>query len=452
MQPTPPDTKNEIGGPDLLAAMCGQDFKPQPWFYKTNSDELVGEKDFLIYRSALSNDEKEILEYIVLREAKCTIPNNSYLALEKVGKRKKLGFIFYKCLLPEFVVRESETLDWLFINSKVGDITIETDCQVGNIVFSANSNAGKFSLTDSCVVQDIRILLESDVKDISFDNQCRSGEIVISLDSRVETIYLSQNTEVKSIGLDGDSKCGSIEMESGKIDEIHIWGNCKIGRIDISGGCQCNGIYARGSQIGQISISEEAKLDFIGYWESTGTFIHIYEGVQCESLEITENSQVGQLKIRGGQVKDITIEDNYCTVLLLKAAVSIIRMHNCHVHELKWQAGSRGELYVTDSFINHLDLSNTVLTREAVLSFTDCSIHIIQLQNLLALGLLLFRNTRVLENLFEWQPEGNRTEQDELRANENHYRVEQLGFDEHYASLEKLKKLFPDRPDRKSVV
>src|SRR5687767_6427516 len=113
MQPKPPETKYEISAKELLTAMNGGAFNARPWFYTATRRAIEQDGEIAMYGSWLPDDEE--LEYIVLKEAKCELPQNDRLLLEKIGGGNKMGFLFYKSILPEFIVRESATLDWLFI-------------------------------------------------------------------------------------------------------------------------------------------------------------------------------------------------------------------------------------------------------------------------------------------------------------------------------------------------
>lgn len=443
MQSNPPETKYEISFNELHAAMSAGSFKARSWFYKATRNEIFQDKELRSYIGWLDNDEE--LEYVVLKEAKCVFAEPTYLVLDKIGDGfKRRGFIFYNSVLPDILVRESLTLDWLLIHTRIQDIKIESNSRIGDINIRENSQAGSITISGDCKAGHIRIEKNSKAGDISIYSKSRCGDIDIHEYTQVEAIYFDDDSQAGTIRIKNYSKCAAFNVRESKIGTLWVEENSEIIYIGVYAS-QCESIFVvKKGQVGPMVIGD-SKISHVHFYQGKGLSIGIAEGVECEGIEIAGNSLVGRVQIRGGHVKEVVIENNYCAIFLLNAHVPIMRVLKCHIQELKWQAGTRAELYITDSLINHLNLNNTALSKEAVLSIADCSIYIIQLQDLIILGLLILRNVRGLKESFLWQPGAKRIV--EGVADDYFYHdIDQGVYKEHQDDTKKLEETFRKRP------
>lgn len=438
MQPIPPETKHEVSATELFAAISGRKFQAYSWFRKVTKQELFRDDDLLGYIGGL--DDNEDMEYIALKEVKCELPTYESLFLHKISESTpKLGLIFYKSVLPGILVKETRMHDWLLINTHIRSLTIALNSRIGNLHIRENSQMGSVFISGASVTQGITIEDNSQVSNIYVYSKSQCGDLDISGNSQTESLNFEEDSQIGNILIKQNSKCAGIHIRGSKVETIQVKENSEALSIGILGGSQCEGVIVEKGQVGPLVIGD-TKISHIHFNEGKALDVGITEGVQCESLLILGSSLVGSVQIRGAYVKEAFIENNHCNLHLLNATVPIMRVHKCHIQELKWQAGTKAELYITDTPINYLNLSNTALSKESVLSITDCAIHIVRLQGLTVLGLLIIRNVSALKELFLLQP-GTR------QANPEFYHdIDQGVYEEHDADVERLKTTFKERP------
>lgn len=358
----PPKTKYEITVEEFLKAARGEPFNETEWFYKKKEKEIKEEKELGGYYYYLNNEQ----EYIVLKRTRCILSKDeNFLYLLKIGNPSyKPAFIFLGCILPDIFLNNSLTDVWLFIHTYVqGYIRIGNNSQSGYIVIDNNSQSGDIAINNNSQSGDIRID-NSQCKSIHIDDNSQSGNINIGNNSRSGDIWILNSSQSRGLWIHNNSQSG----------EIWINNNSQSGDIWIH----------NNSQSGDIAIENNS---------------------QCKNISIRNNGQSGDIDIQDSKATKINISNNFCNVLLHNATIPIMQVSNCNLHHLTWQAGSKGELYIDNCSINHLNLYKTALLKDAVISIINSKIYIAQLQELLVQGQLILRNIELMKNPFEWTPE-----------------------------------------------
>jgi hypothetical protein len=193
---------------------------------------------------------------------------------------------------------------------------------------------------------------ESKIRHISFSQNCHSRQGITISNSQCESIVLSDYCRSRDIGVENRSVIANISMASS-------------------------------SQCDKIAIRQESK---------------------CEYIIIGANCNCYNMQVNNSRVNEMHLMSNTGSLFLDNAYIPLMRLNDCFLHEFAWKAGARGEMYIEGGAINHLKLHKTALLRDAVLSLSNVQVYIVQLQELLVQGQLVFRNIRCAAEPFSWQP------------------------------------------------
>ena len=82
------------------------------------------------------------------------------------------------------------------------------------------------------------------------------------------------------------------------------------------------------------------KNTITGGWQLFNSFIN-------GSISISENSQTGNINISNSSCVSLSVSDNYASLNLFNAAISLMKFSNCCIPDLSWQTGTRAELYIS---------------------------------------------------------------------------------------------------------
>lgn len=400
-EPLPPETKYTVMVEEFLKAATGNPFHETEWFYKSTG-RIIKEKEEL-------NDIKHIRdknEYIVVK--KSLVPGQRVsLQLQKIRDvLNKPSFIFIDSILPSVILDESLVGTWLFLRTHIqGWIQIENNSESGSIYISDNSKCDNIYVSKNSKVNGIIVLGNSKIEDIAIYGNSTSG-----------IIKVEDNSECGDISILDESKCNSINIDNSKGKDLTINSSqCK--RIIIMKYGSCEGIIVSENRLAtSIKISNDSNCESIIIDNnskcrnlildktSQSTIIWINNNSYVSEIKIDNNSQCGDIRIHDSQVSRMEVCQNFCSVLLHNATVPLMLFSDCHLHQLSWKAGTKGELYIDNSFINHLNLFKTALLKDAVVSIINSKLYIAQLQELLIQGQLILRNIDSIENPFEWNP------------------------------------------------
>lgn len=374
----PPETKYAITADEFLKAANGEPFQATNWFYRKTGKELT----YGGYAAELGwiHLQKDI-EYLVLREATCHLPINSEgIYLENLNKSaEKLCFLFYKSVLPTIYLTRSNTGHWIFIQS---------DLVAGNLIIE-NSEVGEVTIRDDCEISYVVLRNGSKCPQINVV-QSRGREIIIE-DSVVGKTSFHLTFEY-DLSINNNSRVDETSITYSIPGSIHIAGASELSVLNIENSMTKYIKLRNKSQIGEIRIEQSSTEN-----------IMIEDNSQCKRFEIGKSCKSGSIAIINSHVGQVRFNENYCRLYLSGATASMIHLINCHLYELAWQGGTRGDLYFQGGHIRHFQMDKTILLKDATVSLINAEIDIIQLQELAIEGQLVFRNIKRCTTEIDWQ-------------------------------------------------
>jgi hypothetical protein len=484
---TPPETKYEVHIDELMKAIKGEPFEQGNGLWRMKGKEID--------RKELFGDDNiyfsETQKYIVLTQAIVTNADAIELITDS-PTNYDIGFIFHKSILPGIRLRNTQTTDWYYHNSRSTYISLDCNCQAGDmricnnsqagyIIINNNSQAGHIIINNNSQAEKIRIDQDSQSGDIMVDNNSQTGDISIHSKSKTGNIGIENKSQVGTIWIDKDSqaaiirvyqssKSGNIRIENNsiarnigidsnsKVDNIQVSGNSKArhiriennsqaGNVEVFGKSQMGDIWIKShSQVGNINInnshsgdiwinnhshlvdiwvdnnshSGDIRIDKNSHSSDIGIYknshsgdiriednsqsdniwiyknsqsgnIRIYKNKTAFVINITGNSQTGNLDFTDALLSHIRIEQNCFGLSLYNTQFLLMQIAESLITTLDWQAGTKGELYISQSQLLHLQVANTSLLKDSLLSLSDTQLQYGVLQEVLVQGNLLLR-------------------------------------------------------------
>lgn len=448
-----PVTNNVISEDDFIAALEGKDFKQTDYCYKINGRDLLrsplGKKLSWIVdvRTSVEEieeeyeglDEHEYEEVAKFDYETYLVFINAHIDAASISMYDDFGAhcIFYQCILPSLLIEECSAFDLFFIGTHIGPITINRGSCWG-IYLEENSVCDGVSYTNG-KGSGIHVTNKSLCGSIQIHEKSNCDEIRIEDNSQCAGIHLKDRGENEHIGIYDNSECGQIAIDDNctfglitiqgksecrdiyisktcKASQITVFRESKIGSIYIADKCRVNNISVSNSQCGDISLSNNSynanidideksrfsKITISG--RSLSDSISIDRETTGDQITIGYDSNCGLLEISHSRVNEVFLYYNTSSLHLYNAQVPLMRLSNCFLHELLWQAGTRGEIYIVGGTINYLNLYQTAILKDAVLSLINVQLYIVRLQEILVQGQLVLRNLRPATKPFEWQP------------------------------------------------
>jgi hypothetical protein len=396
--PKPPETKYDVKAEDFIKAIKGEPFKAGNGLYKM-AGKLIKSKNFFGKDDFPFDDMQE---YVVLKEARI-IGIDKLALINRAITDYKIGFIFYKSILPGITIENTITGNWYLQNSHMtGNITIDENSQSGDIWVTDSSQSGDLEIQDNSQSGDIFINRSSLIGDIKIDNKskcgyiysfnnCQSGDILISRDSRSNYIWIYIYCESGDISIIDNSQSGNIEFNNNKqsgdikIDKKSGCGDIKIGNkgrnknIWINKNSICREILIEdSSECGEINISNSSRISQIS----------IHDNSKCGDIKIKNNSKCGtsNFDVAGIYLNNgISIEDNSKSGDIKIEASSqsgdIWIAKNSESGEIcvAGKSGS-GEISIDGSRVNSVNIENNYFSfilsnaQVPIMHITDCNL------------------------------------------------------------------------------
>jgi hypothetical protein len=396
-----PETTHKIISDEFIKAVKGEWAPKAEWFFKQFGARIKFPEISLSLRYPQQM-------YIVVRDSEIILPDNIYsLPLINIDYKtsKKVGFVFYNCILPDVDIHKCKFNEWVFVNSVAGDMLFNNG-ELAEIKIE-QSKVGSLGFNDHSECRNIRLRMNSEIDFISFSNNSKCnmielhegsvcGDIDVDSNSRIDKIEITKNSLVGDIAVDGQSKSGHIILgENSTFEKISIKGKSAGGDIIIRDNSAAGGLLIdENSSIEKIEIIERSQCGNVS----------VLSNSQSESIEVDGYSQTGNIEVKNSRVLQLKVSNNYCSVYLYNANVPLMRFVDCCLHELEWSAGTKGELYIDGGKINYLKLFKTALLKDAILSLNNTQIFVVQLQELVVQGQLIFRNIVSAVMPFLWNP------------------------------------------------
>ncbi|MBL7732240.1 MAG: hypothetical protein JNM88_13770 [Chitinophagaceae bacterium] len=365
--PLPPEPAFEVSAADFIKAVKGENIQNRSKLFKATGEELLRRKEFQEYSYRIGLDK----DYVVLYSAKIQDAD----VLEFVNDELtdyNVGIILYKSVVPDVYLEKAKTKGWLLIHSHARYIYITDKSQSGDISIAGSSQSEVISINDKSKAGDIWIAGASQSGFISINRECQSGDISIAGASQSGDIWIAGASQSGDISINDKSKAGDISIDKSQCGNIRI---------------------NRDSQCGDINIESNSLCESIS----------LNNNSQCQDI-IINKSQTGNIRIRESQCTTLVMDSNYAGMELYNASIPQMRITNSYLPAIYWQAGTKGELYISNSKINHLALNHTALLKDALFSVVDSSIYVSEMNKLAVQGQLLFTNTGPLDKPFKWEP------------------------------------------------
>ena len=450
----PPRTEHVISPAEILKAIKGQAFPETNWFYSITREDAKRDPEMdgmYLFSQA----------YLVVKKARV----DGFLEIDGLNLNRPdtpegtLGLIFLDCILADIVIRHSTANELSFRRTLIDDsihivddshceeIRMYDHCKCTAIYVYDRSKCDVIELFDHCLCdliriqsdgeggririsdhsQCIRILLDhASCQDITadrtsiigaFEGGVETGGIEILKRSKTGNVSLSEGSQCREMRVEDSSQTGNVSIDTnstlyrgvtvendGRCGDVSVYKNSVCGSISVvSSRCEgiyighdstSHGIYIHDSKCKAIDISDRGK--------SGGLNIGFNSTVE----KVTVNDgQSGNIDIRNSRVDRIQMNKNVCSLLFENANISSIELNDCLLHQIVWQGGVKGELFITGGCINYLNLYRTFLSRESIFSIVNSQIYIAQIQESLIHGQFILRTVSPVGLPFRWLPE-----------------------------------------------
>ena len=418
---TPPETKYEVYIDELMKAIRGEPFEQGNGLRRMRGNSI--EMNQLLKDAALPLNKERV--YVVLSDAH--LISTDAIVWRNIS-RNDYGIIIYKSILPRIEMSNAKIADLFLWNSQTGDININNqsgirDIRIGNnsklsnISIDNKSTLGGISIDNNSTSGDINIDNNSTSGDISIANNSKSGNIRIVRNSYSGDIKISKNSQSGKISLDDNSQSGKISLnDKSQSSSIVFHNNSQSGYI----------LLGDNSQSGDISIHNNSQSDYIRLGDNSQSgFINISNNSQSGDITISNNSQsgdiwigrnktamaivigtnsqTGNLYFANALLSQVSIRGNHFGLSLYNTAFLLFTITDCLVSTLEWQAGTKGELYINQSRVLQLQVANTSLLKDSLLSLSDTQLQYGVLQEVLIQGNLLLRKVGPPKVPFAWR-------------------------------------------------
>lgn len=399
--PTPPVTKYEIAAEEFLKAARGEAFEETEYFYRTTGYQLKSNQE--IFKIGIEVQQ----EYIIISESRFN-EVNTYLKERANSPIDEPRIIFYNCEISNFYFNNYHSGVWHFANCHVSGIihlknSYFEGCHfyntyVDKIMFKDNSRIFKVSFDHHSDCRTINYEnSEGYLVDISNNSNC---DYFLGSTSRIDRITIEEKSKIRALGLEscnirdtieisGDSAADGILVRKSKLGGVEISNTSVASDLTIGANSSCGKISVKNSRFGKLQVHY-----------SLLAAISLSEKSHCEGIK-AGNSKLSSLEVLNSEVSGIELRDTHSSLHILDASVPLIRLDDSYLHELIWDSGCKGELYMNGGAINFLQLYKTSLSKDSVLSIINTSIFIAQFQELLVSGQLILRNVSVLTEPFK---------------------------------------------------
>lgn len=338
-------------------------------------------------------------EYILIEN----VIINSETVIKVIGAQaftRKRDIIFYNCILPglsftdvkidNVYIIQSIILNVLELDSSIIDRLMICDNTVvtDGVLIDKKSSIRFLGVAIDSATSRISIKNESWVSVLGLLVRSKCGDILIE-GSKCDNIGIRQDSFAKSITVFNKAVTGRFLIaENSAVMEVEVWGESQTGIIDVENKSAVEKFNIKGKSLaGDINIREYSLCGQI----------KVRDNSRMGDIRVRENSYCGKIVVRNSSCVSFRISKNQCSLELYNATVSLMDLTDCIIQELTWQAGTKGELYITRSSINHLNLNHTSVLKDALISISDSQIFVAEMNKLVVLGQIVFTNIHSLE-------------------------------------------------------
>ncbi len=233
--------------------------------------------------------------------------------------------------------------------------------------------------------KDLLIDTKSEISIITIDNI--SVKNITIVDSEVNILDINNSKAIQKIEISG-SKINSINIISTSILNFDIIGQSKIDSLNLRNEVEINILYLNavinsyinfeGSLVKKLNIDQLSKIrDF-----------YIRDGSKIQNLISHTGSFIGIIEING-QVENVELNSKIAILKLHNLPCpNIFSIHSSEIEELYISKNSNGylNLYIKDSEIAKLEVSNTVLRQDDLINISTTSIYLFTLNKILNNG------------------------------------------------------------------
>ncbi len=337
----------------------------------------------LVQGAELENRYKEFIKipikdaewYIILDSVDLALSSPScFLKLDKLRKEfYSFNFIAIYSVLPGMILNNCELGDWIIVESILTDDLALLSTQLGHIEIRENST-----------IKDIQVLFGSGTGDISITGKSRCADIEISSGSQIASLRLNDKSESFGVYIGEKSQAADITIsEYSRAEYITLSDHSFCAKLNVSVHSQIRNIY-------------------IGSFSQGGN-ISIHSGSQIDHFEICENSQSGDIDCSYSIINKMSISDLFAAVFFKGSTIQQAYFTHCHIRELQWQAGSKGELYINNSSLTYLNFKQTALLKDTLFLLNDVLISVALFEESTIQGQLILRHIQpCIQGMQRW--------------------------------------------------
>ena len=305
--PKPPQTKYVVEASEFIKAVKGEEFKSGKGLYRLNGSDIKQEELFQGKFLVLT----QYVEYVILQEA-IVIGLDEIKFTNNEDANRKVGFIFFRSILPSIRLDHSILDDWFLNNTFInGNILIYSDSTNGQIFLSTHSNIGYIDIDKNSQCGFIHVCENSESGDITVRENSRCRSIKVTENSRIGGIRINENSQVFDIEITKNSLSSHIRInKDSKCDSIKISKNSRCGGVSISENSSSGPLWVtEKSQNGIIDVTSKSEISVIwihknssnsqfhlAYYSRSGDIIMDFDG-QIEKIFIDQFSQAGSIEI-----------------------------------------------------------------------------------------------------------------------------------------------------------
>ena len=326
-------------------------------------------------------------------------------------------------------------------NSNI-DIVIE-DSVINNIGFENNRNSRRIALTN-VKIENTFVISNSDLQftyiekcvfnDLELNKVIQYDDIIIK-ESSFEKFILRENSEIESIKLTdvncerisfNDSSILTIVIKKTEIIDIIFSGVKDLFEITLAENSDVQNCNFYSCLINNFLIQDESKIKYAGiqkktsinalvatdnctisiieFIDSIASTLIFHRGIKINYFYGDDKSKIGNLDILDGSIKSLVLSFQTNSYTFQSTEIGLLKLDDCKINSLNIKNGCKIEAYVTNCIINKIDFKQNNILKDTLISFSECKVYSVIMENFSVVGNLYFRALKPLNKIHndEW--------------------------------------------------
>jgi len=284
--------------------------------------------------------------------------------------------------------------------SEIGELHLIKKSEIKEVVFLSNSKIHTITISDSYMKR-LRSEKFSEIRVVEIMEVATVVHFVMQEGSSLGMLNLKSETKLNDISIT-DSYCEIISIgQKCVVDNMIVNEKSFVGRIEIThNNCMSSLIVTGGCVLGDVLL-DTADIGYVQISRSYCRDVKLRYCTNVTRLRI-EDTWSGKLDISDCEMASVHLKNFQNSIVLEKWNISSFRVTESTLPTFSTKGQASGEIFFSDSNINHLDLRATNIPSSCSLSFVRCGVYVAQLEYLNVLGPTFFRNFRALEKPVGW--------------------------------------------------